>query len=246
MSLENNISTIIQEQMQGDLVERVVREQLEKCISNAVDRLFGSWGDCTKIVEEKLKEVLMPQLEKYNYSEHIIKLDAVLTEILKTTTLDNKKILGNFKEFMCSEEVPKEIEMSKIFNKYMQHVAKNVETDGLDVNYDDGVSYEYVEVKFEVEEEEGRSWSSFTGAKAYFECEHDKNMNFEIRLSKYKDDKYWTLSMNEDFNLSSLRRLDEFTIFLMKLSQNYTHIIIDTDYDTEDVRPEAEPEASWS
>ena len=81
MSLENNISEVIQKQLQGDLVEKIVGEQLEKCVRNAVDSLFGNWGDCTKIVEEKIKEVMVPQLEKYDYSEHIVKLDEVLTQI---------------------------------------------------------------------------------------------------------------------------------------------------------------------
>lgn len=246
MSLENNISKVIQEQLQGDLIERVIAEQLETCVRKSVDSLFGNWGDCKEIIEEKIKSVMVPQLERYDYSKHIVKLDYVLTEILKDTTLDNKKILKNFKAFMCSEDIPKEIKMSEIFNKYMEHVEKHVDTDGLEVSYDDGVSYEYVEVKFEVEESEGRSWSSFSDAKVFFECEDDKQMNFEFRLSKYNKDDYWTLSINEALNLSSLRILDEFTIFMMKLYQNCTHIIIDEDYDTADVKPEAEPEASWS
>lgn len=246
MSLENNISKVIQEQLQGDLIERVIAEQLEVCVRKSVDSLFGNWGDCKEIIEEKIKSVMVPQLERYDYSKHIVKLDGVLTEILKETTLDNKKILENFKAFMCSEDTPKEIKMSEIFNKYMEHVEKYVDTDDLEVSYDDGVSYEYVEVKFEVEESEGRSWSSFSDAKVFFECEHDKEMNFEFKLSKYNKDDYWTLTMREDFKFSSLSTLDEFTIFMMKLSQNYTHIIIDVDYDTEVVKPEAEPEASWS
>ena len=48
MSLENNISEVIQKQLQGDLIEKVVAEQLEKCVRNAVDSLFGNWGDCEK------------------------------------------------------------------------------------------------------------------------------------------------------------------------------------------------------
>ncbi|WP_410497141.1 hypothetical protein QTL86_10370 [Cellulosilyticum sp. ST5] len=36
--------------------------------------------------------------------------------------------------------------------------------------FDDGPSYEYVETEMEIEQEEGRSWSSFKYAKLFMEC----------------------------------------------------------------------------
>lgn len=251
MSLENNISKVIQEQLQGDIIEKVVAEELDKCIRNAVDKLFGGWGDCTKIIGNKIKEVMVPQLENYDYSKHIVKLDSVLTEILNNTTLDNNKILKNFKEFMSTDDVPKEVKISDIYEKYMQHVAKNVDTDGLEVVYDDEPSYEYVETMMEVEEEEGRDWSSFKWAKAFFECrkkdKEQEEFNIEIGLSRYKNDKddTWDLSFRREIELSSLKNIDDFTLYLIKLCQNRTKVILDT-YDEEDeVTPEKEPEVTY-
>ena len=252
MSLENNISEVIQKQLQGDLIEKVVAEQLEKCVRNAVDSLFGSWGDCKKIVEEKIKEVMVPQLSQYDYSKHILKLDHVLTEVLKATTLDNRKLLENFKEFMLMEEVPKEVKVSEIYDKYMKHVADNVDTDGLEVVFDDGPSYEYVETEMEIEEEEGRSWSSFKYAKLFMECkkqdEEQENLNVEVGLSRWNKDEenVWSISFSKQLDLTSLRHMDDFTIYLMKLAQNGTKVIVDTWSESDEVTPSKEPEADWN
>ncbi|MEG1462634.1 MAG: hypothetical protein RSC48_05945 [Anaerorhabdus sp.] len=244
MSLENNISTIIQEQMQGDLVERVVKEQLEKCVTNAVNSLFGSWGECTKAVQEKLKEVLMPQIESYNYSEHIIKLDDVLTEVIKTTTVENKKILENFKHFVTQEDAPRRITITDMFEKYKEFVADNVDTYDLDVNTDDRPSYECVECKVEFVEIETRGWSPVSEAKIFFECEHDKSINFELNLRTHCGE--WIIDKRESLDLHSLKYLNKFQIYLMQLAQAYTRIEADETMIEDDVEPNAEPEASWS
>ena len=40
--------------------------------------------------------------------------------------------------------------------------------------------------------------------------------------------------------------MDDFKILLMRLTRARTSIIIDKDYDTDDIFPEAEPESSFS
>lgn len=251
MSLENNISKVIQEQLQGDLIERVIEKQLENCVQNAVNELFGHWGEAKKIVEKKIQEVMIPQLSQYDYSQHITKLDDVLTEILKATTLDNKKILENFKEFMLPD-APKEIELTELFRQYANFVAEEVDTTGLEVDYDDEPSYEAVEIRFEVEDCPGRGWSIYEEKKVFFECVHEvgnkDELHFEINIDKWKDAKEdkWSLRFNANNDINSLRHLDKFTMYLLKLSQAGTKIIIDRYGDEEWVTPEQEPEASWS
>ncbi|MSU01883.1 hypothetical protein [Tissierella pigra] len=70
-------------------------------------------------------------------------------------------------------------------------------------------------------------------------------MNVEIKISKFSRWD-WTITSQSINNISSLRRLDEFSIFLMNLAQSGTKIIIDTDYENDEVEIEAEPEASFS
>ena len=243
MSLENNISKIIQEQLQGDLIERVIAEQLEKCVRKSVDSLFGNWGDCKEIIEEKIKSVMIPQLEKYDYSQHIVKLDTVLTDILKATTIDNKKIIESFKGFYL-DEMPREITITEMFNKYKKHVEENVDTDGLEVNYDDEPTYESVEVTVEVEED-SRSWSIYKHATIHFECEHDEAMNFSIHTQQSSGDGYYFITDDLTEQFKSLKKAKTFELFLLRMRGEYTHIKLDVMDGVDDAYPEARPEADW-
>jgi len=247
VNIENEVRNVIEEKLQEGLIEKLVAENLEKGINKSLENLLGSYGDVTKVIEKSLKEVMVDQLSKYDYSKYIVKLDYVLTEILKNTVLDNKKILENFKDFMTDVEIPKVLKISDIFKKYCDYVAKNIETSDLEVDTCDGEpSYELVDVTFEIEEQEKKSWSSYSEATMVFECEKDENLNYELKLSRWNSDKFWKISIGEKCDLVSLRHLDEFKIYLMKISQNYTDIEIDDWNDNAEVQPESEPECSWN
>ncbi|WP_375104625.1 hypothetical protein ACDZ28_10660 [Paenibacillus sp. RS8] len=248
MSLENSIKDVITKKLEDGTVEKLIEQQLEKGVANALDSLFRSYGDVTKVIEDKVKSVMIPFLETYDYSKYIVKLDSVLVDVLQSSALENKKLLENFKDLMIPEEL-KTIKVTELFERWMLHVAENVETDELEVCYEDGPpSYEYVDVRFEVEYNEERSWSSMKHAVLVFECEHDEKMNYEIRIHTWpKYDKgVWTIERNSIHDIKSLRHLDKFEMFLMKLQQNGTKLILDSDGESDEVEPEAEPEATFS
>ncbi len=244
MSIEKAINGVIAEKMGDGTVERLVAENLEKGINKALESLLGGYGDITKIIEKKIKETMVQQIERFDYSDYVAKLDFVLIEILKNTTLDHKKILSNFKELMTETDFPKVVKVSDIFEQFKKYVAKEVDTSELKVAFDDGAYYETVRVTLEVEREEERSWSSFKMAKVVFECEKDEDLNASIRLTKFAEYP-WRIDVEIDSSLNSLRRLDDFKIYLLKLKQSGAEIEIDLDFDEDDVRPEAEPEPSF-
>ncbi|QUL57542.1 hypothetical protein KDC22_14325 [Paenibacillus tritici] len=247
MSLENSIKDVIAKKLEDGTIEKLIGEQLEKGVVNALESMFRSYGDVTKVIEDKVKSVMIPYLESYDYSEYIVKLDSVLVDVLKNTALDNKKMLENFKNLMIPDEM-KTIKVTELFDRWMKYVKENVETDGLEVCYDEGPYYEYVDVRFEVEYNEERSWSSVKHAVLVFECEHDEKMNVEIGIHTWpKYDKgEWTIDRHSIQDISSLRHLDEFSIFLMKLNQNGTKLILDSDSEGDEIKPDKEPEASFS
>lgn len=248
MSLENSIKDVISTKLEDGTVEKLIGQQLEKGVANALENLFRSYGDITKIIEEKVKSVMIPYLESYDYSEYIAKLDSVLVDVLQSSALENKKLLENFKDLMIPEE-QKTIKVTELFERWIKYVKENVATDDLEVCYGDGEpTYEYVEVRFEVDYNEERSWSDMKHAVLVFECEQDEEMNYEIKISTWpKCDKGgWTIHHNSVHDINSLRRLDEFSVFLMKLNQNGTKLILDSDGDSDEVEPDAKPEASFS
>jgi len=248
MNLENSIKDVMSAKLEDGTIEKLIGEELEKGIVKALDSLLGSYGDVTKVIEKQIKEVMVPYLEGYDYSKYIVKLDSVLVDVLKNSALENRKMLENFKGLMIVDKKVESMKVSEIFKIWSKYVAKNVEISGLEVEYDCGVSYQAVEVSFDVENDDRRSWESFQYATLVFECEHDEKMNFAIRLSRYSNDKNknWDMSYIKSHDIRSLRYLNEFEILLMKLDQSNVKIELDKTSDNDDITPDAEPEASYN
>lgn len=244
MNLETSIKDVISKKLVDGTVEKLVEEHLQKGVTKALESLFSSYGDVTKVIEEKVKSVMVPYLESYDYSEYLTKLDSVLVDVLKNSALENKKLLTNFKELMIHEE-RNEIKVTELFEEWTKYVVKNVETAGLEINYDDGPSYEYVEINMNVSYDDERSWSSFDYATLVFECEHDEKMNFAVRLSKWDKRDAWDIRFDAKHDISSLRHLNEFEILLMKLDQNGVRLVLDSDYESDEVVPDKEPEPTF-
>lgn len=247
-NLENSIKDCITKELEKGVIEKVIAEQLEKCVEKSISDMFGWGGEVKKVVEEKVKGVIIPYLENYDYSEYIIKLDHVLTNVLKMTTVENKKLLENFKELMSVDDNIESVKVSEIFDKWCEYVAENVDTDDLEVDYDDGVAYETVEVSYEFEDGEKRSWLKQENGRIIFECEKDEKMNICIEVYRWSDihkENEWSFRFNNRCELSSLRNLDKFSLYLMSLNQAGVKIELDKTYDNEDVRPEKEPEAYY-
>ncbi|MED1481596.1 hypothetical protein [Bacillus altitudinis] len=245
MNLEKNIKDVIAQQLENGIVENLIAEQLKQGVSKALEDLFASYGgEARKVIENKLKSVIVPYLETYDYSEYITKLDHVLVETIKEASFDNRTLLENFKNLMI-EEKEKTMKLSDLFEKWKEYVAKKVETDGLEVEFDDGPEYEAVEVRVEVERNEDRSWSIFEHATIFFECEHDEKMNFEVPISLYKKEEQWDLQYRSNKELKSLRHLNDFEILLMRLSQNNVKLDLDIEWEEDEVTPDEEPEATF-
>lgn len=245
MNLETSIKDVITKKLEDGTVEKLIEEQLEEGINQALSQLLGSYGDVTKLLEKQIKSVMVPYLENRDYSEYIVKLDDVLAEVLQEATLPHQELLRKFKDLMVPETA-KEIKVTDLFEMWMKHVGENVETDGLEIDYDDTPSYELVEVTMNIEKEDRPDWSSFEYGSLLFECEHDEKMNFAIHLSRYEKDKEWSMSYRKSPEIRSIRYLSDFEILLMRLDQAGTKLILDSEYESEHVRPEQEPEVTFS
>lgn len=241
--LERNLYKEFESQLESGVVEKVLKEKFEKCVGEVIEGTFR-WGDVKKKLEEKIESAMVSYIECNDFSEYVVKLDSVLTEVVKNASVDNAKLLNNFKHLMAPPEV-KQIKASELYQKWREYVAKEVDTDGLEVNYDDGVSYESVEVSMEVEFEERRSWSNFEYATLRFECEHDEKLNFEIKLNRWSRKELWDINYRNDSNISSLRYLNDFAIYLMRLDQGGVKLELDKNWDSDEVRPDKEPEPTF-
>lgn len=246
LNLEDSIEDVISKKLVDGTIEKLIQKNLESGINKVLEDLLGHYGDVSKVLEDKIKSVMIPYLESYDYSKYIVKLDDVMVDVLKSSTEGNRKILENFKELMTFEKEKKTITVTELFKKWTDYVTKNVSTSELEVNCDDGSpSYEYVDVTFEVEYDEERDWGSFKNANLVFECEKDEDMNLIIRLQQYKNNP-WSMSFDNNHDIKSIRYLNELQIFMMKLEQFGTDIEIDEESGSDEIEVEAEPEADFS
>lgn len=247
--MKEELLKIAQESLSSDEVSEIVKEKFMNALRNAIEDAFR-WGDAKHAIEEKVKEVMVPYIETYDFSKYLPKLDSVLTEIVNSDLcIDNKKILENFKNLMMEPE-QKEIKLTDLFKAWIKQCEKDIDTDDLSIDYDDGVSYQSVDCEMRFELEDKPSWSSVQRAVITFENEHDEKLNVEIPVSKWiwdsgKEEPY-TLSTYKDLTISLLRNLNKFEVLLLRLSRAGTTIIIDKEYDDSYIQPEEEPEPSFS
>ncbi len=247
--MKEELLKIAQESLSSDEVNQIVKEKFMKALGEAIEDAFR-WGDAKHALENKVKEVMVPYIENYDFSAYLPKLDSVLTELVNSDTcMGNKQILENFKDLMTDPE-QKEIKVTDLFKAWIKQCNKDIDTDDLEIDYDDGVSYSCVDCEMRVKELDKPSWSSCQRAVITFENEHDEKLNIEIPISKWvwdseKEEPY-TLSISNDVRISSLRRLNEFQVFLLRLERAQTAIFIDKDCEEDCIYPEKEPEASFS
>lgn len=247
--MKEELLKIAQESLSDDEVAEIVKDKFKNAIGAAIEKAFR-WGDVEKAIEQKVKQVMIPYIEGYDFSEYLPKLDSVLTEIVNSDTcIGNKKILENFKDLMTEPEY-KQINLTDLFELWIKRCEKDIDTDGLEVVFDDGPSYECVECGMRFEEQYNPSWSSLRMAMIVFENEHDESLNIEIPVSRWEwnseKKEPWKISLSKEVQLSSLRYLNDFQVLLLRFDRAHTEIIIDKKYCDGEIRPEEEPEASFS
>lgn len=245
-TFEQKIAETVNVKLNDGTVEKLVEQYIEKGVSDALKEVFSWNGEGKKLIEKKLNETIVPVIERHDFNQYLTKLDTVLTEIVNNTIIaDNKKILENFKELMKEPET-KEVDLSDIFKRYCEHVAKNVSTDDLETCYDDGIPYyEHVTAIMKVEHED-KGWfkSSFDNCIVKFTCEEDEDLNCQIKFYKGTNEEKWSFrGYGDSIDVNSLRGISDFEVFLMTLKRGFVDIIMDQESACEDdIEPEEEPE----
>lgn len=248
-NFDEDIKRITDEILSDGTVDQIIREKVTDGIEKAIASSFN-YGKLEKAVKERVEQVLVPFIENYDMSAYIVKLDTVLTEIVnKSVLMDNKQMLENFQHLMKEPQIT-EMKLTDLFKEYKKFVARNMDTYGRKVEWDESPEYEAMTVFFELEEDRERSWSSFKYATIDFtvdEEEQQEKLNRTIRLSKWDGDRKdgWEIRVDTNPNLNSLRNLDEFDLLLLKLQRADVRIIADELSDEDYVYSDTKPEPTY-
>lgn len=249
-NFDEDIRRITNEILEDGTVDQIIREKVTDGIEKAISDSFG-YGKLRNAIKERVEQVLVPFIEKYDMSDYIVKLDTVLTEIVNQTALvENKKLLQNF-QYLMTEPQEKEVKLSDLFREYKKHVAKYMETDGRKVDCDDGdPEYEPMEVYFQFEQVPDRDWSSFDYAEITFGVEEEdqqEQLNRTINIYRYKKERKegFELRIDTDPDLNSLRGMSDFDLLLLRMQRADVRLIIDEQHDESCVYSENKPEATF-
>lgn len=247
---DEDIKRIMDDVLKDGTIDKIFRERMVEAFDKAiVDSL--KFGEAHKTINRRIDAMLITHIEKYDLTAYIPKLDAVLTEIVNSTALkENRDILNNFKELMCEPD-KNAITTSELFKAYIDFVAKNIDTCGREIEYDDdgGVRYVPMDVYVDVEYLEDRAWSSFDKAvvKLYVGEDDHEELNREIVITRLKDctSTNWHIEKLYHFDLMSLHNLTDFDILLIRLERAYASISIDNKEDQGIAELVQKPEATY-
>lgn len=249
-TLDIKLAELINAQLNSAETMDLVKKKISNGIDEALSNLFSWNGKAKKIIQEKLESVMVPAIEKYDFSKYLLKLDTVLTDIVNTTKLqDNVDILENFKSLMV-EFKDNKISLEDIFRRYCKMVSKKVDTSELEIFTDDGEPY-YGNVNCSVEfEDGGTSWFSDRKlGKLLFKCDEDESLNFTLDLissdSVTQNDNWRLCRVSGTTDIHSLAFADEFKLLILQLMRNFTNINISKTYLSEEVEVEDTPEATF-
>lgn len=191
-NFDEDIKRITAEVLEDGTVDKIIREKVVEGFENAIDNAFR-WGDLKKSIETRVKDIMVPFIEEYDMSEYLLKLETCLGEVIKNSAaIDQKKMLENFENIMV-DRPKQDWTLKELLDEYRKFVAKDIDTDGMGIDYDDGVSYDYFEVSVELEEDDDK-WYDW---KPCFFCDMCKNFdakspeNMErTECSEYQIDNY--------------------------------------------------------
>lgn len=253
-NFDEEIKRINDEMMADGTIDQIIRENLIKAYQNAIDNAF-KWGDLKTAIEKRIKEIMVPAIERSDLSGYITKLDDVLTQIIHETALpDHKTLIENFKTLTC-DKIPKTITLEEILEKYGEFVAEDLDCCGREVITDDSPAYVDFEAMVCVEESDRRRYAN--SEYAVLSCtigdeeDEDNRETFDrkINLVHYSWDQKggYRIEYGCANDVASLKNLPSFDAWLIALSQNGTYLIADLgDSEEGDFEPKAEPECEWS
>ena len=243
-TFEERIVKAVTDKLNDGTVEELVSDAVTKALKSSIEEQFKWNGDAKKVIDEKVKEVMTPTIERVNLDEYTVKLDTVLTEIINSTNLiDNQEILGNFKSLM-TEPDKDVISLEDVFEKYKEYVSKNLDTSDLEVYTDDEPRYQNVTAEVDVHIRDNIFGGRF--CDLVFKCEEDEKLTKVIHLYESKSNRFCIMRFKSELDINSLRSIDEFDIFMMRLDRAFCDITDIMEMYDDDVEVEVEPEASWN
>lgn len=208
----------LEQYVQSENFNEMMTKHMAAAFSDSFKETLDGWNaPAKKIIEEKMKEMIIPTIEKYDFNRFQTKLTAALDEMAKMNLGPMGKIGMRFRESI--KPIPEYLKMSDFFTMYCDVYAKEMDVEDVEVNFDDRPTYESADVQYEFMEDEHHYGSHINGTLDIYINEHpskDENVrkneetkhSLKFRLWKpdmEKSDGYLSNSYKEDCEKAGAR-----------------------------------------
>lgn len=220
--IEERINETINEFLQSDYIEKQVENALKEATKKACDDLTGWGSPISKIINENIKDVMIPIIEKYDYSQHITKLDVVLAKVLQESLKPNNEILEKFNKAI--EPAPESVDIKDILNEYIKYKESNYDYNLIEDEIEDYYDGDIFEIPCSIEVVR----SGYLDNKYSLVLKNDYEDDIiEINLRKGIYDNDFLITTDLAYDLQGLNYLSDFEIYLLNLQRNFTKITWD-------------------
>ena len=87
---EERIAKAVADKLNDGTVEELVSDAVTKALKSSIEDQFTWKGEARKVIDEKVKEVMTPAIERVSLDDYVVKLDAVLAEIINSSLLGRR------------------------------------------------------------------------------------------------------------------------------------------------------------
>ena len=248
--LSNAIEAAVASALENGTIQQIIDDHVSKMLKDVVGDACR-WGKVRDAMRAKVDDLFIPVIEKYDLAACNVKLEMLLDQLIEESAVEERrKILENARLLTSSDNVPDDIDLEWLFNKYCDFVSSEFDCSGREV--EDGC-YNPIHVEATVERT-SHPHSLFEEVTVTFAPNDSDDPNDEcerlaksFHMSRYKstqDDGY-LLDGFHDLSIHDLKTLDMFDTVVATVASSAKRISADTWDDKNlwtDVVPDAEPE----
>lgn len=229
---KNQITTLT---LTNEQVNDALTQAMQSAIDKIAEQLFAYGSPARKVMEERLNALLIPQIERSNFSNQLVKVDTILNEIVSNcSAAEMSRHLQAFAKY--TEPLPStgKVAITDIMYYFGEWCASIIDTQALDIDYDSGTpTYEPVTITASIEEEEPSRYSLANHATLCLKCEEDPDLNIYWPMTRWAKSEYWVLSVKPS-SFTDLVHASAIELHLAALANASAKVFIaDGDLDTE-------------
>lgn len=179
----------------NDELQTLIDKAVEDAVSSVVRDLFRYGQPAHSALSARLSEELVKQIDTFDMGRFVVKLDTILADIVENcNAAEMSRHLTALSKYTQPLPPTGKMDLGQIIDAYGTWCAETIDTDKLEINYDEGPAYAPVTISASIECNESQLYPSFTDAVLHFTCAEDETLNVDWPITNWTRLEYWSLS----------------------------------------------------